>query len=438
MSDPIVLIDKKLRIRKRKGSNVWQVYYCIEKGTWDKKTSGEVDVDKAKEAAFKIYYGAEERKKQGQPATSRSFKAVAKAAVDRMETDFTNGVGKPSFNDYISVINRLLTPYFKSKNISKLTTADFKEWAKWRDDKIAQDKLEKTQKAAINKAKTPQERKAANAMKKVVKPATKSTVNTHNAAIKRVFDEAEANGWVTKSTRPTLPNKGAKGSSRPSFTRDEYRKITNNLHHFIRTGHRKFSTELREVMREYVLFVANTGIRPGTEADNLKWSNLEWVTTSKKETYLAVNVDGKTKHRQLIARDNTTKFLQRLLDMNPNLKFKTVDEAIAAKVDEPLFVGSSGKQILHEQLAKSFEVFLTKYNLLKGGKGDNRTLYSLRHMYATFALDDETNIYDLAVQMGTSVKMIEQHYSKMRPVMKAGQLSGRNKAKKQKAAKKKT
>ena len=42
--------------------------------------------------------------------------------------------------------------------------------------------------------------------------------------------------------------------------------------------------------------------------------------------------------------------------------------------------------------------------------GDRRTIYSLRHTYATFRLQEGVNHYVLARNMGTSVKMLEQHY----------------------------
>ena len=40
-----------------------------------------------------------------------------------------------------------------------------------------------------------------------------------------------------------------------------------------------------------------------------------------------------------------------------------------------------------------------------------RSLYSLRHTYAHFSiLNEAMDVYTLAKQMGTSVKMIELHY----------------------------
>ena len=52
-----------------------------------------------------------------------------------------------------------------------------------------------------------------------------------------------------------------------------------------------------------------------------------------------------------------------------------------------------------------------------------RTLYSLRHTYATQALLDGTDIHTLAKQMGTSVRMLELHYSKLTATMAADKLA---------------
>ena len=54
-----------------------------------------------------------------------------------------------------------------------------------------------------------------------------------------------------------------------------------------------------------------------------------------------------------------------------------------------------------------------------------RVLYSLRHTYATIALQiDRVEIHTLALQMGTSVSMIEKHYSHLDAVKAVNQLRG--------------
>jgi integrase len=51
--------------------------------------------------------------------------------------------------------------------------------------------------------------------------------------------------------------------------------------------------------------------------------------------------------------------------------------------------------------------------LLEDTAGSDRNLYSLRHTYATLKLLAGTDIHTLARQTGTSVLMLERHYSKL-------------------------
>jgi len=56
--------------------------------------------------------------------------------------------------------------------------------------------------------------------------------------------------------------------------------------------------------------------------------------------------------------------------------------------------------------------------------GKLRTLYSVRHLYATWELYRGRNIHQLAIQMGTSVGMLERHYSKLTPLLLADKFGG--------------
>lgn len=61
--------------------------------------------------------------------------------------------------------------------------------------------------------------------------------------------------------------------------------------------------------------------------------------------------------------------------------------------------------------------------LLKNAEGQSRTLYSLRHIYATLELlEHNTDIHTLAKQMGNLAAMIER-YSKLTPTMAADRLA---------------
>ena len=51
------------------------------------------------------------------------------------------------------------------------------------------------------------------------------------------------------------------------------------------------------------------------------------------------------------------------------------------------------------------------------------TIHDMRHTYATFELLNGTDIHTLARQMGTSVNMLERHYSKLTATMAAEKLA---------------
>ena len=62
--------------------------------------------------------------------------------------------------------------------------------------------------------------------------------------------------------------------------------------------------------------------------------------------------------------------------------------------------------------------------LEKTADGQNRTLYSFRHTYATLELlKNSTDIHTLSKQMGNSAAMIERHYSKLTATMAADRLA---------------
>jgi integrase len=58
-----------------------------------------------------------------------------------------------------------------------------------------------------------------------------------------------------------------------------------------------------------------------------------------------------------------------------------------------------------------FRRFMRDSELLKTVEGENNTLYSLRHTFATLQLlKNSTDIHTLSKQMGNSALMIEWHY----------------------------
>lgn len=63
-----------------------------------------------------------------------------------------------------------------------------------------------------------------------------------------------------------------------------------------------------------------------------------------------------------------------------------------------------------------------KLNLYISENEKPRPPYSLRHYYATERLLKGGNVFDLARNMGTSVKQIEKHYSHVLTTQKTAEL----------------
>ena len=128
-----------------------------------------------------------------------------------------------------------------------------------------------------------------------------STLNTHNSALNRVFDEAVARGYMNRTHVPVLINKGRDSERRPDFRREEYRKMIATLPNWIDKGRESKSRDMRHLLRDDILILANTGIRHGTEAQNLRWKHIH-LFHEDGLTYLEMHVNGKTGPRDLMCR----------------------------------------------------------------------------------------------------------------------------------------
>ena len=388
-----IQIHKKLRLDKRTGSDNWYARLTLPSGKRLIKTTKTDDLEAAKEVALRLYYEVDARIQNKLPATTRKFKDVARHAIHRMEAELEQGVGKQAYRDYIQVLNKWLIPYFGGTDIAKLDLAAVTAFDAWRTEQNG-------------------------------KVPAQSTINNHNAALNRVLDEAELNGWIVKSLRPTLLNKGVKTESRGSFTVEEYRTIFTALRGYHKQTTNEKSVATRETLRNYVLFLANTGVRHGTEALGLCWRNIEWYERDG-ERYLAINVDGKTNKRTAIARDRVVDFLWRQAQLNRRISVVDFDALIAAKLDEPVFKTRLGELATVPNLNRAFNALLDELDLKKGADGRIRTLYSWRHFYATQDLERGVSTHALSRQLGNSTEMIDRHYSKYSPLLNAEVHSGR-------------
>lgn len=399
------LRDGEVVLYKREESSRWQCRFKLADGSWHHISTKRANLDEAKRVAADAYDHARFRHKDGQAPVSRRFRDVAKLTIAEFEKAREAGHAKVIYTDYTQALEKYFIPYFGSKHIDRITDADMMQFEAWR-------------------------------VQQMKRTPAASTLLNHNAALRKVYETAIAKGWVQHAKVPAMRAVGKASERRPSFTYEEWRKIGNTLNHWVNKTEVKRSKEIRELLWDYVMILANTGMRTGTEAQGLKWKHISLVTHRNGERYLSIAVDGKTGKRELVARHNCETFFKRIQQRFPDLAAMSFEDLLKAKLDTFVFRMRNGKQTAN--LYKIFNDYLVEHDLLLDKQGDPRSLYSLRHMYATSRLMiDKVDIHTLAVQMGTSVGMIEKHYSHLTAAMAADVLAGRKHDPEKAAAKRK-
>lgn len=196
---------------------------------------------------------------------------------------------------------------------------------------------------------------------------------------------------------------------REEFTPAEYRKLHTFARRWIKEARNEANEWYRQVAYNFVLVMTNTGMRP-SEAKNLRWRDVEVHTDKQERAVVRLSVRGKAKFRTLVAAGNVGTYLERIRALSK-----------AGKPDDFVFTTFDAKpaRTLYHSLIESL---LIESGLLKSSSGSRRSTYCFRHTYATFRLTEGVDVYFLAKQMGTSVKMIEDHYGHITPVKNAEQI----------------
>jgi integrase len=220
--------------------------------------------------------------------------------------------------------------------------------------------------------------------------------------------------------------RGDDGEPRPDFNEEDYRTLVRKLPHWAKDPavHTQKSREMRMLLWDAVIVLANSGIRHGTEAENLRWRHVH-VWGEKGRVYMEFQgVSGKTKSHNVMCRPGAIAALRRIHTRTNAIAGTDFEAMLKQRLDLPVFTLPNGT--VSRNLDQKFERFMDETKLMPCPVAQqNRTLYSLRHTYATFALiNDGMDIHVLARHMGTSIPMIELHCNHVQPRMKRDMLSG--------------
>ncbi len=193
---------------------------------------------------------------------------------------------------------------------------------------------------------------------------------------------------------------------RDEFTLEEYRKLHTVGRKWIASANKPSSIWYRTVTYNMILIACNTGMRP-SEMKNLRWRDIFPAKDREGREIVVLFVQGKGKSRKLVAPKSVGDYLERIKAISkatePN------DSVFTTVTGEP--AKSLYKALITDLLAEA--------DLREGTQGVPRSTYCFRHTYATLRLQEGVDVYFLAEQMGTSVKMIEDHYGHVNTIKHA-------------------
>ena len=208
---------------------------------------------------------------------------------------------------------------------------------------------------------------------------------------------------------------------REAFSLEEYRKLTRYLRskEYLNVG--KIAKERggkpdsrivrhRHMMRCYILFMCNTGLRVG-EARHLTWGDVSSTVNRMGERVCIVELDQEqSKVRK--GRTRSSKVVGRLTAWRALDRYKEFLQSVGEDTGKKRYIFSKPNGDPLADMREGFAAVCKEAGVPKDKFGNKFVPYSCRHTYITFRLKYGKNlsIHSLAKNCRTSVEMIEQQY----------------------------
>ena len=380
------LMDGKVHVYRRENSSRWQCAVYLD-GYNYRSTTGHTNLAMAFEFATDWYlerrvdarlrlrgesptagsvarFTGSGAKRRG--ATAPTFRDAAKAFVAEYEV-ITLGERNASYvKQKPRQLNLHLLPYFGDKPVTEVTAGLIQDYRVHRMTSRSDGEGN-------------------------VKRPSRSTMHSEIVTLRQVLKTANRKGWITGLPDMSAPYKtSGKISHRAWFSPDEYR----TLYEATRARAKKPKKERwrgeSEKFHDYVLFMANTGLRPD-EASRLEFRDVTVVEDEDmNERILEIEVRGKRGVGYCKSMAGAVLPFERL-------------RARANPKPTVLIFGPVQRELMN--------AILDELGLKKDREGNPRTAYSLRHTYISMRLMEGADIYQVAKNCRTSVEMIEKYYA---------------------------
>ncbi len=275
------------------------------------KTTGTTDLFEARRWAENFYDDMRLKAREGLSIKGKSF---AKLLVEFEKAYQSEATSPRRYDDVLRFLKTYALPYFGKTKVEDINGVAVTKFFDWRKE---------------NGRRT--------------KRPTNTTILAEMNNLKVFLDWCFRRGHASRQVQFDRPSH--QGNRRPHFDDRDWAKLTRFLREWVKqarteAGGGKYRE--RVMLTNYILILANTGIRVG-EARNLRWKDIDTDTGAAPESTenIILQVSGKTGAREVVARTNQVKaYFQRIWKLR-------CDEKSGEKpsLNEPVFAHRDGRPI---------------------------------------------------------------------------------------------
>jgi len=406
------MFDGRLQVYKRGNSRYWQCAARVG-GRRFRESTKEEALDRAKDVAEEWYLDLRGKLRGGEIIKQeRTFAQAAEGYLREVKV-LAATTRSPKYVKFLEMrLKKHLLPYFGKMPLSAINRGTVQSYRV----KRAEETMEAT---ALNG--------------QPGRPPARNTMMQEIVHLRQTLKWAEGMGWI-----PFVPNLSqpymtqGKTGRRAWFSPEEYKQLYTATKRRITEGKRPGFKRHYEDLHDFVLFMANTGLRPD-EAFRLQLRDVAVeYDADTRATILVIDVRGKTgvgycksmpgavfPFERLKARRQLEAELEAAEQGELKaFKWNALIEA-RRKLEQDILSGARPAQqelkpttLLFPRYDRdTFNKILEEEDLKYDRDNKPRTAYSLRHTYISMRLMEGANIHQIANNCRTSVKMIEEHYA---------------------------
>ena len=395
------LMGGKLQLYRRPNSRFWQCSASVG-GKQRRATTKQETLEQARMVAEDWFLTLQGKNRAGLLISEKTFRQAADQFVKEYGV-ITEGQRSQRWVEGHGIRLRVhLLPFFGETGLSRVTAGKVQEYRVHRMTTHAQPN-------PASKSKH----------KPKVKPPARSTIHDEIVTLRLVLKTAIRHGWLDHLPDLSPPYKTqGKIVHRPWFSPAEYKQLYEATRGYAKEPAREHFKWHAEQVHDFVLFMANTGLRPD-EARNLQHRDVSIVEDDATgERILEIEVRGKRGIGYCKSTTGAVRPYERLLSRAKPAERETRRQRQRRRRNggaEPSTPVSRypdpQDHVFPGNHIKLFNGVLDRTKLKFDRDGNPRTAYSLRHSYICMRLMEGADIYQIAKNCRTSVEMIEKFYA---------------------------